>query len=78
MSCLHLYLRKKSQRIIGPITWRIFVISGAVFSSAEQAGAVYVMAQRIAQSLQMGIAFHKETLGEKDHAFKDFAIRRSK
>ena len=42
----------------------------------EQAKAVYVMVQRIAQSLQMGIAFHCETSGQKDHAFTAFAVRR--
>ena len=44
--------------------------------SEPQAEAIHMMARRIAQSLQMGIAFHYETSGQADHPFKDFAVRR--
>ncbi|MGJ8561204.1 MAG: group III truncated hemoglobin [Litorimonas sp.] len=43
----------------------------------EQSKVMHSMAQRIAQSLQMGLAFHHKTLGTADHPFSEFAIRRS-
>ena len=73
----HLAVHGLTPAHFGHWLW-LFKTTADEILTEEQALAVYTMAQRIAQSLQMGIAFHKETLGEKDHAFKDFAIRRSK
>lgn len=42
---------------------------------SEHARAVDIMANRIGQSLQMGLAFHAEKSGQTDHAFKDFGLR---
>ena len=44
---------------------------------ADQAKAVDIMANRIGQSLQMGMAFQAEKSGQTDHAFKDFGLRRA-
>ena len=41
-----------------------------------QHAAVTEMAERIAQSLQMGLAFHMGKDGETEHAFKEFGVRR--
>lgn len=41
----------------------------------EQSHKMHAMAQRIAQSLQMGIAFNLENSGEVNHPFTEFAIR---
>lgn len=42
-------------------------------SQAKHADA---MARRIAQSFQMGLAFHRENSGQEDHPFRDFSIHR--
>lgn len=42
----------------------------------HQATTMYTMAQRIAQSLQMGLAFNLEQSGAVDHPFAKFAIKR--
>lgn len=42
----------------------------------DKAKLVYDMAQRIGQSLQMGIAFNRDKAGETDHAFSSFSLRR--
>ncbi|GHA94559.1 preprotein translocase subunit TatC [Algimonas arctica] len=44
----------------------------------EQSVAMHAMAQRIAQSLQMGLAFHAESGGDKNHPFVEFGLRPSK
>ncbi|MEP1230359.1 MAG: group III truncated hemoglobin [Litorimonas sp.] len=41
----------------------------------EQADIIHKMAQRIAQSLQMGLAFHYETSGQTEHSFTEFGIK---
>lgn len=43
----------------------------------DQSEVMHDMAHRIAQSLQMGLAFQHKTLGTTDHPFSEFAIRRS-
>lgn len=43
----------------------------------EQSQTMHAMAQRIAQSLQMGLAFNLETSGVVNHPFTEFAIRPS-
>jgi len=43
----------------------------------DQAKVIYEMAQRIGQSLQMGLAFNHEKNGCSDHPFVEFGIRRS-
>ncbi len=42
-----------------------------------QAKEMQLMAERIAQSLQMGLAFNHEKDGRTDHPFKEFGLRRS-
>ncbi len=44
--------------------------------SPVQAEAIHAMANRIAQSLQMGLAFDFEKSGIDNHPFKAFGIRR--
>lgn len=44
----------------------------------DQSDALHAMAERIAQSLQMGLAFNLETSGAVDHPFTEFAIRPSR
>jgi len=39
-----------------------------------QASEITNMAQRIAQSLQMGLAFHHEKSGEVSHPFSDYSL----
>lgn len=41
----------------------------------QKAEAIYEMAQRIGQSFQMGLAFHYDNIGPKDHPFKPFGLR---
>lgn len=41
----------------------------------EQAEAMQMMASRIGQSLQMGLAFNFEKTGQTDHPFKDYGMR---
>ena len=41
---------------------------------APHAKAMQEMANRIAQSLQMGLAFHHEGAGNNNHAFKDYGL----
>lgn len=43
---------------------------------APHASAMQEMANRIAQSLQMGLAFHHESAGHSDHAFKDYSLHK--
>jgi len=43
----------------------------------EKAGLINNMASRIGQSLQMGLAFHFEKSGQRNHPFTEFAIRPS-
>lgn len=49
--------------------------AGQVLNSQQQA-AVTEMAERIAQSLQMGLAFHMGKDGNTNHPFSEFGIRR--
>ena len=42
---------------------------------AESANAIQIMAERIAQSLRMGLAFNFEKTGKTDHPFADFGLR---
>jgi hemoglobin len=44
----------------------------------EQSEAMHVMAQRIAQSLQMGLAFNYESTGDTTNPFVEFGLRPSK
>lgn len=46
--------------------------------TAEQSHTMHAMAQRIAQSLQMGLAFNFEKSGDSNHPFVEFGIRPSK
>lgn len=41
----------------------------------EKAQAIQAMAARIAQSLQMGLAFNFEKAGQTDHPFTDYGMR---
>ena len=41
----------------------------------EKAKAIQAMAERIAQSLQMGLAFNFEKTGQNDHPFTDYGMR---
>lgn len=43
----------------------------------EQSDMMHAMAHRIAQSLQMGLAFNFEKSGELNHPFVEFTIKRS-
>ena len=43
-----------------------------------QARAIHAMAQRIAQSFQMGLAFNYDQLGRSENPFAEFGIRRPK
>jgi len=43
----------------------------------EKASLMTEMANRIAKSLQMGLAFNYEKSGQKDHPFTEFGIHRS-
>ena len=43
----------------------------------EQAQAFDMMARRVAESLQMGLAFNFEKSGQTDHPFKAYGLRRS-
>lgn len=43
--------------------------------STPQADEIHEMAQRIGQSLQMGLAFHYEKSGQMDHPFTGFGIK---
>ena len=42
-----------------------------------QAVAMQTMAERIGQSLQMGLAFNYEKSGQTDHPFKEYGLRPS-
>ena len=44
--------------------------------SERQSAMINKTAQRIAQSLQMGLAFHYDGQGEDDHPFKAYGLRR--
>ncbi len=46
--------------------------------SEDKARAFGEMAERIAQSLQMGLAFHYDKMGEADHAFQEVSALRSR
>lgn len=54
----------------------LFKSAGARTLSDEKAHAFFTMADRIARSFQMGLAFHHDNKGETDHPFKAFAIQR--
>jgi hypothetical protein len=41
----------------------------------EKAKAMQTMAERIAQSLQMGLAFNFEKTGQTNHPFTDYGMR---
>jgi len=41
----------------------------------EQSAAINQMAERIAKSLQMGLAFNLEKEGQTDHPFSDFGLK---
>ncbi len=43
--------------------------------SVRQADVIGKTAQRIAKSLQMGLAFHYDGQGKSDHPFKHFSLR---
>lgn len=45
--------------------------------SPQQAKAIHEMAQRIAQSFQMGLAFNYDQSGRADNPFAEYGIRRS-
>lgn len=44
----------------------------------EQADAIYIMAERIGQSFQMGLAVNFEKSGQGIHPFIDFSIHKPK
>jgi len=44
----------------------------------QKSEAIYSMAQRIGQSLQMGLAFNFEKSGQTDHPFTEFSVRPQK
>ena len=71
----HLKLNGLTPDHFGHWLW-LFKTTADKVLTPVQAEAIYTMAQRIAQSLQMGIAFQFETSGETDHPFTDFAVRR--
>lgn len=49
--------------------------AGQVLNPGQHA-AVTEMAERIAQSLQMGLAFHMDKSGDTEHPFSEFGLRR--
>ena len=53
----------------------VFRDSAANTLAPDQAAAMYLMAERIAKSLQMGIAFNFEKAGQYDHPFSAFGLR---
>ena len=71
----HLAVNGLTPEHFGHWLW-LFKTTADEVLSPEQADAIFTMAQRVAQSLQMGIAFHHETSGKTDHAFTAFAVRR--
>jgi len=52
----------------------LFQDTAARILAPEQAEEIHQMAQRIAQSLQMGLAFNYEKNGDTEHPFKDFGL----
>lgn len=56
----------------------LFKTSAQQTLSDRDAGAVLEMAERIAKSLQMGLAFNAEKAGDFHHPFQDYAMRPSK
>ncbi len=55
----------------------LFRISADQTLSVEKADMVHAMATRIAQSLQMGLAFNLEKSGAADNPFSNFGLRSS-
>ena len=57
---------------------KLFETSARKTLNEDKAHEIIVMAHKIAKSLQMGLAFHAETIkGESDHPFSEFStIRR--
>lgn len=56
----------------------LFTKTAQATLSEEKADIMTSMAQRIARSLQMGLAFHHDGAGKTDHPFKDFSIHASR
>ena len=56
----------------------LFQVSAEKTLNTAQAAEIMIMARRIAQSLQMGLAINAEQNGKSDHPFQDFGLRRSK
>lgn len=54
----------------------LFSDTAAQVLNPQQQTAVTEMAERIAQSLQMGLAFHMGKDGYTDHPFSEFGVRR--
>lgn len=54
----------------------LFRAAGVRALDTDKSAAFNIMADRIAKSFQMGLAFHHESKGETDHPFQDFALKR--
>lgn len=52
----------------------LFKNAAAHTLTPDQAAAMYLMAERIAKSLQMGMAFNFEKAGQVDHPFTAFGL----
>lgn len=53
----------------------LFRLAGVRVLETEKSAAFNIMAERIAKSFQMGLAFNRESRGETNHPFQAYAIR---